>query len=472
MDIDLQSDDNYSEWKQGRKAMKKRTDKNTTDNSSMKILEKKLFGASGKERVTILNELSGFYHLSDPVKAVEYCKECLDLLEIFPDRKLESRLLGDICWAYQNSGRYREAMEFGFKRLNLAVELKDRKEEASSYSRIGIVYWRLACYEDALNYHLKALSLFEELINRNGLAGTYTNIGILYFDMENYDKALEYFNEVFEVLGDAHDSKSILHISNALNNIGAIHEVLGNFTEALVCHRKSLKIREEQDDRKGISQSIINIGISLEGLGKHKEALDNLFKSLEITREIENHKTEAEALLNIGISYASLNNMEKALSYFKQCRDIAEEIDAKCLLCDSLNQISSIYERMSEPVKALDYFKRYRSLEKEIFSEDSKKKIIELEITHNVKSRIKEAEITRQKNKELAETNNELREALAKVKTLSGLLPICANCKKIREDDGYWKHLESYFAEHSEIHFTHGLCPDCLKKLYPELNKQ
>ncbi|MCD4702138.1 MAG: tetratricopeptide repeat protein [Candidatus Aegiribacteria sp.] len=444
--------------------------KGTVNNSDIEVLEQELSEASGKEKIIILNKLSELFHLSNPVKSAEYCKECLDLLEDYPDKILESKLLGDICWSYQNSGKYREAMEYGFKRLNLAVELKNRKEEASSYSRIGIVYWRLACYEDALNYHLKALSLFEDLDDRNGLAGTYTNIGILYFDMENYDRAIEYCNKVFEVLGDVHDDKSILHISNALNNIGAIHEVLGNFKEALKCHRESLRIREEQNDRKGISQSIINIGISLEGLGKHQKALDNFFRSLEITREIENQKTEAEALQNIGISCASLNNLEEALSYFKQCLDIAEKIDAKCLLCDSLSYISSTYEKISEPGKALDYFKRCRSLEKEIFSEDSKKKMLELEIRHNVKSKINEAEITRQKNKELAEANKELRNALDKVKTLSGLLPICANCKKIREDDGYWRQLESYFIKHSEIHFSHGLCPECLKKLYPELN--
>jgi len=62
----------------------------------------------------------------------------------------------------------------------------------------------------------------------------------------------------------------------------------------------------------------------------------------------------------------------------------------------------------------------------------------------------------------------ELREALAKVRTLSGLLPICANCKKIRTDQGYWQSIESYIGEHSEAEFTHGLCPDCMKKLYPE----
>ena len=63
---------------------------------------------------------------------------------------------------------------------------------------------------------------------------------------------------------------------------------------------------------------------------------------------------------------------------------------------------------------------------------------------------------------------SELREALAKVKKLSGLLPMCASCKKIRDDKGYWNQLEAYVRDHSEADFSHGICPECAKKLYPE----
>jgi hypothetical protein len=63
----------------------------------------------------------------------------------------------------------------------------------------------------------------------------------------------------------------------------------------------------------------------------------------------------------------------------------------------------------------------------------------------------------------------ELQEALAQVRTLSGLLPICANCKKIRDDQGYWHGVEAYLWQHAGAEFSHGVCPDCMKKLYPEL---
>jgi PAS domain S-box-containing protein len=68
---------------------------------------------------------------------------------------------------------------------------------------------------------------------------------------------------------------------------------------------------------------------------------------------------------------------------------------------------------------------------------------------------------------EREELINKLTDALAEVRAMSGLLPICAHCKKIRDDKGYWKQLEEYFHTHSDVRFSHGLCPDCVKELYP-----
>ena len=64
---------------------------------------------------------------------------------------------------------------------------------------------------------------------------------------------------------------------------------------------------------------------------------------------------------------------------------------------------------------------------------------------------------------------NRLETALSQIKTLSGLLPICANCKKIRDDKGYWNQIETYIHDHSDAKFSHGICPECFKKLYPDL---
>lgn len=64
---------------------------------------------------------------------------------------------------------------------------------------------------------------------------------------------------------------------------------------------------------------------------------------------------------------------------------------------------------------------------------------------------------------------SELRDALSKVKLLHGLLPTCAGCHKIRNEEGEWEEMETYISEHSDVDFSHGLCPNCAKRLYPEV---
>jgi hypothetical protein len=61
-----------------------------------------------------------------------------------------------------------------------------------------------------------------------------------------------------------------------------------------------------------------------------------------------------------------------------------------------------------------------------------------------------------------------LQKATATVETLSGLIPICSNCKKIRDDKGYWNQLEKFMKKYANVDFSHGICPDCAKKLYPD----
>jgi sigma-B regulation protein RsbU (phosphoserine phosphatase) len=79
----------------------------------------------------------------------------------------------------------------------------------------------------------------------------------------------------------------------------------------------------------------------------------------------------------------------------------------------------------------------------------------------------KEMDCRKAREGELRRSNEELQKALRDVKVLKGLIPICASCKKIRNDSGLWQQLEEYIGEHSEAEFSHGICQPCVKKLYP-----
>jgi hypothetical protein len=93
--------------------------------------------------------------------------------------------------------------------------------------------------------------------------------------------------------------------------------------------------------------------------------------------------------------------------------------------------------------------------------------ILRWRIAALAKSKAELEVLVAERTEELRTRNRELTEAMGRVKQLSGLLPICASCKKIRDDKGYWSQLEHYFSEHSEVGFTHGICPDCAGQFFP-----
>ena len=83
-------------------------------------------------------------------------------------------------------------------------------------------------------------------------------------------------------------------------------------------------------------------------------------------------------------------------------------------------------------------------------------------------SRVKTHVTLRRTQVELENRAVQLENALAQVKRLNSLLPICSSCKKIRDDQGYWQQIEDYISEHADVDFSHSICPDCMRELYPE----
>ena len=99
--------------------------------------------------------------------------------------------------------------------------------------------------------------------------------------------------------------------------------------------------------------------------------------------------------------------------------------------------------------------------------------IIDQQVKNLRQRQLAETEVERYRQnleKLVEERTEELQLAQSKIKILNGFLPICSNCKKIRDDKGYWNQIESYIRDHSEAEFTHGICPVCAKELYPDLD--
>ncbi len=135
------------------------------------------------------------------------------------------------------------------------------------------------------------------------------------------------------------------------------------------------------------------------------------------------------------------------------------------VLLDAHRALSVCAERRNDNLSALEHFERYNELKEEIHRESKEVLLMELEEQHELRKKEQEAEIFRLRHVQLAELNRQLVEALQQIDELSDLLPICAGCKSIRNDSGYWERIESYIEEHSEAQMVRSLCPECSREL-------
>ena len=138
------------------------------------------------------------------------------------------------------------------------------------------------------------------------------------------------------------------------------------------------------------------------------------------------------------------------------CRSIKQRPhlrDIPIIMVTAKNDLENLHEAFS--AGAMDYIN---------------KPVKSVELLARVTSALtlkKEMDCRKLREMELSRSNEELQQALREVKVLRGLIPICASCKKIRNDGGFWQQIEEYIGEHSEAEFSHGICQPCLKKLYP-----
>ncbi len=155
-------------------------------------------------------------------------------------------------------------------------------------------------------------------------------------------------------------------------------------------------------------------------------------------------------LLPVGIALLLSEGFEQILLGFLLISYLA-------LLTQSAIQLNKVI------LKSLTY--RYEKLQ--LLDDLQKEKSRVMGLNEKLALDIEQRKLTEKEKERLI---SELQKALNEVKTLSGLIPICAQCKKVRDDSGYWNQIESYIHEHSNADFSHSICPDCAEKLYPDIN--
>jgi tetratricopeptide (TPR) repeat protein len=221
---------------------------------------------------------------------------------------------------------------------------------------------RQADFEQAKKLLESAEKIAEEANNKDLLGKIYYNFGeLVYIDsflreIGDYQKALEIHKKALAIREEINDRKGITH---SLSRIGVIHERLGEIETGLEYHRKALKIVEEINYSLGSERPLIHLGAAEERQGNYKKALEYYQEAMKVREEWVDEEGQAFRLMNIGgVLYKINKDKEEFLDYLQRGLAIAEKLDHKIAISFINYRIGMFYVKIGEDEKALEIFRK------------------------------------------------------------------------------------------------------------------
>jgi tetratricopeptide (TPR) repeat protein len=267
-----------------------------------------------------------------------------------------------------------------------------------------------------------------------------------------------------------------------LNNLAVVQAKTGLHEAALASAQTALRYAQAAGFADLEQATLDTIGDIWLRMGDLDGAEEALLRAWDLARQDRSTIAELVALLHLarvdharGALPMARQRLEAALALAEPMGNIEEHHEIHALLADVL-------EALGDAAGALEHYKEFHAIREQVFYRTTDERISNLRMLHAMEGARQEAVIYQLRNvkleSEIAERRRaeeereaviaQLEKALAEVKALTGLLPICASCKKIRTDQGYWQHVEDYISHHTDARFSHGICPECAQRLYGE----
>jgi len=395
--------------------------------SDGKEIESRLSGTVGKDRVEILAELVNAYRDKEPKKALNYGKEALQLLDTFPDKRLEITVLNHMSTASVLLGNFRASVKYANRSRDIAQKIGHRIGVADALHNLGLTYWNQGRYQETTDCLDLAEKIYREIEDQKGLAKVFRLRSSIYWRMGEFSRAQEYIFkslDIYETLGDQRG------IAELKNTSGIVSAASGEYQEGLSFFLEAKQLYETLGDKGGAANTLNNIGFTYCSMGKPSESLDYFNKSLQISRQLGTEQLTATVLTSIGEAYAQMGQNRQALEYFSQslgidqtqdnsmgtaynliqmgkCKrrlgqyqearqlleralEISRKIKIKNEIKSAAKELFEIFEILGDPQKALDYYREYKNIDEEIYNEISRKKMLENQTLYDTDRKKKE----------------------------------------------------------------------------------
>ncbi len=432
-----------------------------------------------------------------------------------------SSVYNNLGLRHWTANRYDSALTYLERARNIREARGDRVGLSRVLNSLGASYYQLGYYEPALDAFLSSLELRRSDSTVGGVSVVYTNIGKTYHDWRQFDRALPMLEDgVSTAL--AHNEP--VAAGYALNSLAMLYLDMGEFARAHVfidsstnTYTRARALMTRGDSLSGWSLNTIARGLLLAREDRVAEALPLLDSVLLMGEQRQSIRGQARALLYLGEAHGRLGDYNRATASLARSVSLAESVSQRVYMLAALEQLANLEERKGNTRVALRHLRSYLALRDTIFDQSTAQRVAGMEaradmereqrmnallraqqreqslelkrseqavalggvilalaasllallVHFNRKGRAREMLLV-QTNAAAERANTELRAALSEVQTLSGLIPMCAKCKKVRDDEGFWEAVETYISSRSAATFSHGICTTCGPELYGE----
>ena len=427
-----------------------------------------------------------------PQKSAEIARHALTVAREQGDAVNAAEALHNLAVVERNLARYDQATAFAKQSAEAYAAAGDRKGEAQGYNTLGLIASDRGDFPSALEFHHKALAIREAIHDEQGLAYSYNNLGNMYRNVQDYPRALDHHFKALEIkkrLGD----HSSLAFSYA--NIAAVYRTINDTPKALEALREALRIRQQLGEERNVASTYNAIGLALDE-SDPSAALVEFERALAIRERLGDKRGIAGTLANIGDVQRRLDQPDLAVAALTRGLAIAEEIRAPVLQIELYQHLAAAEAARGNFKAAYEWHQKYAALEDQTFNQQNSDRLNRLNAAYeaaqreqqiallNKEKELQQAQLQRQRiigaagiavvgalvllyvarrrsERRYRKQAEELQNAIDTARTLRGLLPICASCKKIRDDRGAWQPMEHYISTRSDADFTHGYCPSC-----------
>jgi len=370
----------------------------------------------------------------------------------------------------QTMGLYPEAIGAYQKAHRSSEELADRRGQALALTFMGTLYSRLGRPKDAIASHQQAIHMAEALADRALQAACHFDLANTYGSGDDPDSQLTELKQALELARMAED---VVIQAAVMVNLADVALRKKDYRATLGYADEALKIPSILNDPASATVCQINRGIALNRLGSRTEGLRTLQEALRHVKTTQAKSAIAEITGTLAEEYAFAGDYPRAYELHGEFKALSDEL-----------KLAADQKHIAEASAAFESDKKQLQIEGLQREHRAQVRLTLLWVALGVlgftvasvlvfnRSKLRRINGTLMAmNDQNLALIDQLQSALSEVRTLQGLIPICAHCKKIRDDEGFWGQMETYIQSRTEALFSHGICPDCVAEIMPEYHQ-